>query len=840
MFKFLTKLFDENKSTLKKINPIVEKINEFESEMAKKTDDELMAQTQKLKEELKNGKTLDDILPETFATVREVSKRHTGLRHYDVQLVGGVLLHWGKIPEMKTGEGKTLVATLSLYLNALEGKGVHLVTVNDYLARRDAVWIGQIYARLGLTIGVINSNNTSYLYDTTYREEMDEERDEKGSYKVFYEFLKPSSRKESYEADITYGTNSEFGFDYLRDNITLDKKDLRQRSFNYAIVDEIDSILIDEARVPLIISTPEKEDKNIYYVFTNVVKNLEKDKDYEVDEKSKSIILKSEGIKKTEKILGLKNLYSKEHISLVDHLDVALKAKALYTKEKEYVIKDNKIVIVDEFTGRMQPGRRWSDGLHQAIEAKEEIEIQGDSKTYASITYQNYFRMYKKLAGMTGTAETSKEEFFKVYNLEVVVVPTHRPVTRKDYRDAVFATEKGKFTAIAKKIKELNKKNQPILIGTISVEKSELLSNFLVKEGVKHSVLNAKNHEREGEIIAAAGKKSAVTIATNMAGRGVDIKLGGPNATEEEKKEVIKFGGLHVIGTERHESRRTDNQLRGRSGRQGDFGETQFFISLDDNLMRVFGNKDFLKMILKKKMDLEDGEDKPIESKILSKTVETAQNRIEGFHFDARKHVLDYDDVLDIQRKSFYKKRKNILLSDEEKIKEILNDDFNDDSEFSSKIEKKKEEFANSKLDFFNFARKQYLEIMDKVWMEHLGLMDHLKRSVSLQAYGQKDPLIVYKTEAKTYFEGFFDEIKKKVKKNIIYTDADYLLKRINLHSEMEKKAKLAIENSGKKDNSTDKKNKTIVKTEEERVGRNEPCPCKSGRKYKKCCGVEK
>ncbi len=839
MLGFLNKLFDENRKVLKKTYPIVNQINALEEQMQAKSDEELKAQTQKFKAELKEGKTLDDILPEAFATVREVAKRTTGLRPYDVQLMGGILLHWGKIAEMKTGEGKTLVATLPVYLNALAGKGVHLVTVNDYLARRDAVWVGQIYSELGLTIGVINSDNTSYLYDATFKEEKDAERDEIGDYKIVYEFLKPSSRKQAYNADVTYGTNSEFGFDYLRDNITLDKNDLRQRGFNYAIVDEIDSILIDEARTPLIISAPNQEDKEIYKHFVNIANSLIKDEDYTIDEKTKSVILKTDGVKKVEKRLNINNLYSKENIILVDTLEVSLKAKELYTNGKEYVVTpEKKVVIIDELTGRMQPGRRWSDGLHQAIEAKEGVEIEEESKTYASVTYQNYFRMYKKLSGMTGTAETSKEEFFKVYNLDVVVVPTNKPIARKDLKDAVFGTELGKFQAIAKKIKELNKKGQPVLVGTASVERSEMLSEFLVKEKIKHSVLNAKNHEKEGEIIASAGKIGAVTIATNMAGRGVDIKLGGPEATEEEYQKVLALGGLYVIGTERHESRRIDNQLRGRSGRQGDPGETQFYISLDDHLMRVFGNQDFFKMILEKKKQLQDGEDTPIESRVMSKAVETAQQKIEGFQFDGRKHVLDYDDVLDIQRKAIYKKRKEVLLAEDEEIYNFIESEFADDKEFLQKLQDKKTKLDAEDVDFDDFLKKQYLEIIDKMWIDHLNVMEHLKNAVAMQAYGQKDPLVEYKMEAKKYFDGFFDELKEKYKSTIIYTDLVFLKKMEDMKSEMEIQSELAIKSSGKSEET--QKPQTIVKSEKEKVGRNELCPCGSGEKYKKCCGKNK
>ncbi|PID83255.1 preprotein translocase subunit SecA [Candidatus Campbellbacteria bacterium] len=833
MLNYIRNLFDENKSILKKTYPIVKKINSYADEMKNLSDQELEQKTQEFKKALKDGKTLDDILPEAFAVVKEVSTRATGLTPYDVQLIGGILLHQGRIAEMKTGEGKTLVATLPTYLNALEEKGAHIVTVNDYLSRRDAVWVGQIFAKLGLSVGVINSDNQSYLYDPTYREQFDEARDELGSFKVVYEFLKPCDRKEAYKADITYGTNSEFGFDYLRDNITADKEDLRQRDLNFAIVDEIDSILIDEARVPLIISAGASENRQIYITFAEIAKQLNEGEDFEKDEKTKSIIIKDSGIDKAEKALGIDNLYSEKAMVLVDHLETALKAKALYKKEKEYVIKNGEAVIVDEFTGRMQDGRRWSDGLHQAIEAKEGLEIKEESRTFASVTYQNFFKMYKKLSGMTGTAETSKEEFFKVYHLDVVVVPTNKPVTRVDKKDLIFATENGKFEAIANKIQELYEKGQPVLVGTASVEKSELLSEFLVKKGIKHTILNAKNHESEGEIIANAGKKSAVTIATNMAGRGVDIKLGGALASEEEKQEVLKNGGLYILGTERHESRRIDNQLRGRSGRQGDVGETQFYISLDDHLMRVFGNQEFMKKILLKKVELEGGEDKPIESKIMSSNVEKAQEKIEGFHFDARKHVLEYDDVLDVQRKAIYKKRRDILLAENEDIFEFFKSEFKDNQEFLDQTNQKIEKLNRD--DFLNFIKKVYLTSIDTIWVEHLNVMEHLKSAVSLQSYGQKDPVVEYKKEAKKYFENIFEDIKGNVLKNINAVDPDQILANLERQTEIERKAKEAVKNSERAEEGN-KKKKPIVKKNEEKIGRNDKCPCGSGKKYKNCC----
>lgn len=841
IFNKFTAIFDDNRKDVKKTLPLVKQINELEEQMQKLSDEELAAKTIFFKKELKSGKNLDDILVEVFAAVREAIKRWTGLRAYDVQLMGGILLHQGKITEMKTGEGKTLVAIFAIYLNALNGKGVHLVTVNDFLARRDAVWTGQVYSKLGLSVGIINSDNTTFLYDHNYREQEEEEktdqdRDQKGFYKVFYEYLKPvEKRAEAYQADITYGTNSEFGFDYLRDNITLKKDDLRQRDLNFVIIDEVDSALIDEARVPLIISAPQMSDQNIYSKFTFIAKSFQEDIDFTKVEKSKSILITQKGIEKAEKALEVKNLYTRDGITSVNYLETALRAEYLFKAEKEYIIKDGEIIIVDEFTGRMQAGRRWSDGLHQAIESKEGVEIKQESRTYASVTYQNFFRMYQTLSGMTGTAETSKEEFFKVYNTDVVMVPTHQAVIREDKNDLIFGTEKGKFMAISKKIKELHKKGQPVLIGTASVDKSELLSQFLQKEKIQHTLLNAKNHEKEGEIIANAGKKGIVTIATNMAGRGVDIKLGGVETTAEKYQEIIKLGGLYVIGTERHESRRTDNQLRGRSGRQGDPGETQFYISLDDQLMRVFGNQDLLKKLMLKKMEMEDGEDTPISISIMSRNVEKAQDKIEGFNFDSRKHVLDYDDVLDIQRKAVYQKRKEILLADHKKINNIFEKEFSENKKIKERVieQRKKMEDGN----FEKFFKKLCLEVIDGIWMDHLNVMDHLKSSVSLQSYGQKDPLVEYKKESKQYFDNLFKEIKEKIADILERFEVNIVEQNLNQKSQMEQQSEKAIQASGQDEAGEQKKGKTVVKTSQQKIGRNEVCYCGSGKKYKKCHG---
>ncbi|MCA9362475.1 preprotein translocase subunit SecA, partial [Candidatus Kaiserbacteria bacterium] len=623
---FLDRFFGPSyEKELKAIQPLVTDINAREAAITAMSDGGLQERIAELKTQITSSESLEDVLPEVFALVREASRRTLELRHYDVQLIGGIILHRGKITEMRTGEGKTLVATLPATLNALMGRGVHVVTVNDYLARRDAVWMGQVYAKLGLSVGVIN-HEASYLYDPGHQEK-DQERDEHGSFKVVYDFLRPCTRQEAYAADITYGTNSEFGFDYLRDNIEYEVDRLRQPHHAYAIVDEIDSILIDEARTPLIISAPAADIENLYPTFAGIAAQLRPEEHYTIDEKLKSATLTDAGIEAAEKMLGIENIYTEKGIKYVHHLETAVRAKALFTKDKEYVVRDGEVVIVDEFTGRLQPGRRWSEGLHQAVEAKEGVSIQKESKTFASITYQNYFRMYEKLSGMTGTALTSQEEFFTVYNLEVIPVPTNRSVQRLDRQDLIYQNENGKFAAIIEKVRAVHATGQPILIGTASIESNERLSAALTKAKITHEMLNAKNHEREGEIIAAAGRKGAVTLATNMAGRGVDIKLGGPDATPEQAEEIRTLGGLFVLGTERHEARRIDNQLRGRSGRQGDPGETQFFVSMDDALMRVFGGDRVKRLMGTFKIP----EDQPIQMKMISNTLESAQTKIEGF-----------------------------------------------------------------------------------------------------------------------------------------------------------------------------------------------------------------
>jgi preprotein translocase subunit SecA len=752
---FLDRFFGPSyEKTLREVGHFVEATNALEGEVSELSPEKMKEEVRKLRERVAEGESLDTLLPMMFALTREASKRTLGLRHYDVQLIGGILLHQGKITEMRTGEGKTLVGTLPASLNAITGKGVHVVTVNDYLARRDAVWMGQVYDALGLTVGVIN-HDESYLYDPGHTE-VDKERDEEGSYKVFYEFLRPCTRKEAYAADITYGTNSEYGFDYLRDNIEFDASRLRQRDHAYAIIDEIDSILIDEARTPLIISAPAQDSENLYQVFAQVARKLKEEEHFTVDEKLRSVALTDAGIEEAERMLGIENIYTDRGIKYVHHLETAVRAKALFLRDKDYVVRDGEVVIVDEFTGRLQPGRRWSDGLHQAIEAKEGVAIQRESRTYASITYQNYFRMYEKLSGMTGTALTSEEEFYSVYKLEVVPVPTNKPTKRKDHNDLIFQTTKGKFDAITAKVKEINASGQPLLIGTASIETNEALSAALTKAGITHEMLNAKNHEKEGEIIAEAGKKGKVTLATNMAGRGVDIKLGGTHATKEETEEVIALGGLFVLGTERHEARRIDNQLRGRAGRQGDAGETQFYVSMEDSLMRVFGG-DRIKGLMG---TFGIPEDQPIQNSMISKQLEAAQTRIEGFHFDSRKQVLAYDDVLNQQRTIVYERRKKLLLDSNGEVDSVLEEVKEAVPEVEESIEKKKQEFGG---EWHELMRKLALQMIDILWVEHLEVMQAARSSVNLRAYGQRDPLIEYRREGMRLFNEMQDAVLHRI-----------------------------------------------------------------------------
>ncbi|MCW9054557.1 MAG: preprotein translocase subunit SecA [Candidatus Pacebacteria bacterium] len=827
MITAFKKLFgDEHATALKKLNPIVAKINELEQATAPLSDDDLRARTAEFRTRLKEGETLDDLLPEAFAVVREAAKRTLDQRHYDEQLLGGIALHQGDIAEMRTGEGKTLVATLPVYLNALPGKGAHVVTVNDYLSRRDGVWMGQVYAFLGLSVGVINQGQ-SFLYDQSHTNKgEDEERDELGSFKVIHEFLRPCSRKEAYEADITYGTNNEFGFDYLRDNIEYEKEKLRQREYYFAIVDEVDSILIDESRTPLIISAPTVESEDLYTTFADIARRFVKDTDFSVDEKQKAITLSDEGIEKAEKILGVENIYTEGGIKYVHHLETAVRAKALFEKDKEYVVKDGEVVVVDEFTGRLQPGRRWSEGLHQAIEAKEGVEIQRESRTFASITFQNYFRLYDKLAGMTGTAETSSEEFYKVYGLNVLPIPTHVQPQRIDRDDLIYQSELGKFKAVARKVGELHEKGQPVLIGTVSIEKNELLSAYLKQAGVPHQVLNAKNHEHEGEIIAQAGKRGNVTIATNMAGRGVDIKLGGNPGTEGEYEAVKALGGLFVLGTERHEARRIDNQLRGRSGRQGDPGETQFFVSLEDSLMRVFAS-DMIKNMMGR---FGIPEDQPIENKMITRSLESAQTKIEGFHFDARKHVLQYDDVLNQQRSSVYRDRHAILVGQDDDVLQRLDGIISGDARLIKVITEKKEELGKDA--FVTTVRRMLLQIIDMLWVEHLEMMDYLRGSVNLRAYGQRDPLVEYKKEGLRMFKDMEGSFAHHVREALPKIGATAFSQEEQKMKEVHESARLI---GG--DVAPGSVAKQVPVSGVKKVGRNDPCPCGSGKKYKHCHG---
>lgn len=910
---FLTKIFgDPNAKTIKEIIPIVEKINSLEGEMQNLTLEGLRAKTDEFKSRLKSGETLDDLLPEAFATVREMSKRLTGMRHYDVQLIGGIVLHRGQISEMHTGEGKTLVATLPVYLNALSGKGVHLVTVNDYLAKRDAVWMGQIYDALGLSVGIIQNMLVSYKFHKhevqVKEDDKEENKEEKAVYKVKTEYLVDCKRKEAYECDIVYGTNNEFGFDYLRDNMVGSIAEMSQRPLYYAIVDEVDSILIDEARTPLIISAPVQKAADTYYKFASLVRQLVENEDYNVDEKMRSATLTENGIHKMEKFLGVENIYVEGGMQTVHHIEQALKAETLFKRDRDYVVENSEVIIVDEFTGRKMPGRRYSEGLHQAIEAKEGVEIQRESQTMATVTFQNYFRMYEKLAGMTGTAVTEAEEFGKIYNLEVVTIPTNKQRQRKDLPDRIYKNEDTKFKAIAKEVKALQLKGQPVLIGTISVDKNEILSQYLELEGVHHEILNAKNHEREGEIVAQAGAPGAVTLATNMAGRGVDIILGGNPPDKEKSEKVKEFGGLFVIGTERHESRRIDNQLRGRAGRQGDPGMSQFYLSTDDDLMRIFAGER-IKSVMH---TLRVPDDMPIENKTISKIIESAQRKVEGFHFDSRKHLLEYDDVLNKHREVVYGKRLQILkaydfekakirgenkenipehfkslrelilemveqeiegvvsfhtnyenrdswnfkeivetvttifpLNDEEKNK-ILNfkttkigvTEIEERSELVDYLvtlaKAKYEEYLVKKItepEFLLEVEKQVmLRAVDTLWIDHLVAIDHLRTGIGLRGYGQRDPLVEYKKE--TYH--MFNQLLSFIQKETVYT-----IYKVSLG--MELAPSLMQQNlvfSGAEKEAGEKQTVVRKNSQFKEIGRNDPCPCGSGKKFKKCCGA--
>jgi preprotein translocase subunit SecA len=854
MLGFLGKLFDSNEKVINQLKPVVEKINSLEPAYQKLTDNQLKEKTTEFKERLAKGETLDDILPEAFAAVREAAKRTIKQRHFDVQLMGGIVLHQGKIAEMKTGEGKTLVATLPLYLNALEGKGAHSVTVNDYLARRDCAWMGPIYDKLGLKVSAIN-HEASFLF-TPKKQDVDPTS-------IEYENLQPISRKEAYAADITYGTNNEFGFDYLRDNMVQNLEQVVQRDLHYAIVDEVDSILIDEARTPLIISAPAEESASLYRQFAMMVPKLKITEDYTVDEKMRAVTLTEAGIKKIEGMLGLENIYDTRSIELVHHLEEALIAHALYKKDKDYVVKDGQIIIVDEFTGRLMPGRRYSEGLHQAIEAKEGVEVQRESDTLATISFQNLFRLYKKLAGMTGTAETEAEEFYKIYKLDVVVIPTNKPMIRQDLQDQIYKTEEAKFRAVAAEIKKRSERGQPVLVGTISIEKSEKLSRILKRLGVKHEVLNAKHHEREAKIIAQAGRPGNVTVATNMAGRGVDIVLGGSPFNKKEYEKVVKAGGLHVLGTERHEARRIDNQLRGRSGRQGDPGSSQFYVSMDDDLMRIFGGERMKKLMNTLRLP----DDVPIEHPLISRSIESAQRKVEGYNFDIRKHLVEYDDVANKHRQAIYSKRRKILEGGDihQEILDLMDDEAR--KEYEEKYNKVGKEIMD------HIERMVYLRSIDTMWVEHLNALDLLREGIGLRGYGQRDPLVEYKAEAYALFQRLLGNINSQVveillKAEISPTPRQLAVERQparvmqmrgadeqmaagtfgNIEQEPAASSPLARENdsqptsSGGVEVTVRKRGQGQPTTPPSggifpKVGRNDPCPCGSGKKYKKCHG---
>ncbi len=839
MFSYVLKkiIGSKNDRELKRLSVILEETNHFDASIRRMSDAELQAKTGYFKEELARGAGLDDILPEAFAVVREVAHRTLGMRPFDVQIVGGLVLHEGKIAEMKTGEGKTLAATMPVYLNALTGRGVHVVTVNDYLARRDAEWMGPIYKFLGLSVGVIVHG------------------------------MNDDERRVAYNCDITYGTNNEFGFDYLRDNMKFSLEEYVQRDFYYAIVDEVDSILIDEARTPLIISGPSEESTDKYYRINQILPRLRKDKDYTVDEKSRTVVLTDEGVSNAERLLKVPNLYDPRNIEILHHVNQALKAHTLFKRDVDYLVKDGQVIIVDEFTGRVMPGRRYSDGLHQALEAKEHVKIEQENQTLAAITFQNYFRMYEKLGGMTGTADTEAQEFKEIYKLDVLVVPTNMPMIRKDYPDSIYKTESEKFKAVVEEIKELNRIGRPVLVGTISIEKSELLSSHLLRQGIKHHVLNAKHHEKEAEIIALAGQRGAVTISTNMAGRGTDIKLGTG---------VAELGGLHVLGTERHESRRIDNQLRGRSGRQGDMGSSRFYLSLEDDLLRIFG-ADRISSIMDR-IGFEEGQ--PIEHNLISKAIENAQKRVEGQNFDIRKHLLEYDDVMNQQRQIIYGQRREVLGGEdlwtylEENTEEVIDDlldtaiDEKDHPEewnlkaldelihkkfsldlhvdglgrdaidkeilrekirsgVNNHLREKENNFGKPLMDYL--LRYVMLQSIDTHWKDHLLAMDHLKEGIGLRGYGQKDPKREYQKEG---YDMFLDMVQR-IKEDIIEKLCMVQVQREEdiFESESSRRQDYVMSRGG------EAVEERTVKREGHKVGRNDPCPCGSGRKYKKCCG---
>jgi len=883
MIGFLIKKIvgSKNERELRRIRPIIQRINALESDVRPLADDQLRAKTSELKERIDRGESLDEILPEAFAVVREAARRTLGERHYDVQLVGGIVLHEGKISEMATGEGKTLVATLPAYLNGLKGEGVHIVTVNDYLAKRDSEWMGVIYHFLGLSVGVI-------LHE-----------------------LNDQERKKAYGCDITYGTNNEFGFDYLRDNMKFSIEDYVQRDLNYAIVDEVDSILVDEARTPLIISGPAEESTDKYYKINRSIPFLKQGKDFQIDEKAHTAFLTEEGVAHVEKLLHVENLYDPRNIEILHHVNQALKAHTLFKRDVDYVVKEGQVVIVDEFTGRLMPGRRWSDGLHQAVEAKENVRIENENQTLATVTFQNYFRMYKKLAGMTGTADTEAVEFRKIYNLDVVVIPTNMPLIRTNHPDVIYKTETEKFRAVVQEIEELHRMGRPVLVGTISIEKSERLSQMLKKRGIPHNVLNAKHHEREAEIIAQAGRVGAVTLSTNMAGRGTDILLGGnpkflsrtmvegePEEeamkqafekalviVQREKGTVVQLGGLHVIGTERHEARRIDNQLRGRSGRQGDPGSSRFYLSLEDDLLRIFGSERISGIM--DRLGIE--EDQPIEHKLVTKAIENAQRRVEGHNFEIRKHLLEYDNVMNQQREVIYTQRRDVLTSEnlKESVMEIIEeqteglidlyaeekvhpedwdlkgladavyqqfsfrwtpsigeeDGLNRDrlkemilQEAKDIYQRKEGEFGEGTLRYLE--KVIMLQSVDHHWKDHLLAIDQLKEGIGLRGYAQKDPRIEYQKEAYQMFLDMLDRIKRDTVEKLfavqIAKEEEVREMKVPRRQTfvLSRGAEPAVTSGGE----TESGKGVTVRRDGKKVGRNDPCPCGSGKKYKKCC----
>jgi preprotein translocase subunit SecA len=865
-------LADSNEKAVNRLQPLVDEISALEPEWEKLSDDALKAKTQEFKAAIQDGEDLDDLLPEAFATVREAAKRTIGQRHFDEQLMGGIALHQGKIGEMKTGEGKTLVATLPVYLNALTGRGVHVVTVNDYLARRDPQWMGPIYDFLGLSVGCLQ-HQASFIYDSTQEGE--------GAIPAR---MSPANRRDAYAADITYGTNNEFGFDYLRDNMVVDLSQASQRELYYAIVDEVDNILIDEARTPLIISGPAEEPTSHYANFARLVPRLVQDEDYTVDEKRRSTSLTDSGVNKMEQWLNLGNLYDPSNYIYTHYIENALRALLLYGRDKEYVVTDGEVTIVDDFTGRLMPGRRYSDGLHQAIEAKEGVKVQRESVTYATVTLQNYFRMYEKLAGMTGTAATEAEELSKIYKLEVLVIPTHRPMIRQDSTDLVYATEKAKFQAIADDLEELSQMERPVLVGTVSIEKSELLSGILKRRGISCQVLNAKQHEMEATIVAQAGRPGAITVATNMAGRGTDIILGGSPESmdssqqwQESHDRVVSLGGLHIIGTERHESRRIDNQLRGRSGRQGDPGSSRFYVSLEDDVMRRFGG-DKIKGIMEW---AGMGEDIPIENRLVTKSIEASQTKVESFHFETRKQLVEYDDVANKHRNVIYSERRKVLEGSDLKanIQEMVHKDlsalvadhlYDENSEnwdldtlltelntiFPTPLDLSQSSMANMHRDeieehLLEFADALYedresnagaeemhtlerlvmLRTIDSHWVQHLTAMENLRQGIGLHAFGQRDPLVMFKREGYQMFQDLQDSIQH----DIVHT-----IFRVGLVSQPGTRGAQrprSIETPISRIASQEKQAQAKT-TGSGKIGRNDQCPCGSGKKYKRCHGV--